>query len=116
MRFVTLAASAAIAVVLLVGSVASASAEPLGQKALKQLFPGHFQAIVSGMLSLKVVARRDGSLFGHYSSKSDTGRWSIRRGHLCIKWQNWLDGRSTCSPVRQDGDWYHAASVRFRKI
>ena len=112
---------ARIAVIaMIVGLCASAAeageAGTLGQQALKKLFPGSFHAVVSGMYELRITARRDGSLLGRSSSKSDTGTWSIAGSNLCITFARWLNGRSMCSPVSWDGEWYRLTRVKFRKM
>jgi hypothetical protein len=112
MKLATLAAAAALSTIF----AGPATAESLGQKALKQLFPGRFHAVVSGLMNLKVTARSDGTLIAFLDSKKDTGSWSVKNGNLCIRLERWTGGRFNCSPVTQNGDWYHASSVKFRKI
>ena len=89
--------------------------EKLSTRAIKQLFPGQFHAVVKGY---KVVftAKSDGSLIGNYNSAKDTGRWSVRRGRLCIMLKEWMEGKTTCSTVVQNGSWYRAKKVKFRKL
>ena len=83
---------------------------------LKAMFPGTFQAVVQGY-QLSFVARRDGSLVGQYQSQTDTGRWSIESGQLCIMLSSWLSGRTSCARVVPHGeDWYRADQVLFRKL
>jgi hypothetical protein len=86
----------------------------LDPQALNALFPGTFQAVVHGY-NVTFVARRDGSLHGTFQSGTDTGRWSVRKGQLCIMLSNWLRGQTSCSGVVQHGDWYRAENVVFRK-
>lgn len=92
------------------------ASESLETRAIKALFPGTFHAVVNGWASVSFIARGDGLLVGRYRSKIDTGRWSVRDGQLCITLNDWLKGRTACSPVIQDGDWYRAENVRFRKL
>jgi hypothetical protein len=95
--------------------VQPAHAGSLEAKKLKALFPGSFQAIVHGW-AVKFTAHGDGSLVGKFKSGTDTGRWSIRSGQLCITLTQWLGGRTACSQVVQDGQWYRADNVVFRKL
>ena len=95
--------------------VQPAEAGSLEAKKLKALFPGSFHAIVNGW-AVKFTAHGDGSLVGRFKSKTDTGRWSIRSGQLCITLTQWLGGRTACSQVVQDGQWYRADNVVFRKL
>jgi hypothetical protein len=113
MRLKTIAAAAALLVV--VAGTAEAG-ESLGHRALKKLFPGQFQAVVKGLVAIDIIAKRDGSLIGRMLSKTDTGRWSIQSGQLCILFETWMKGRPSCSQVVWDGQWYRASSVKFRKI
>ena len=83
---------------------------------LKQLFPGDFQAVVKDAFTLRIVARSDGSLVGKFLGASDTGRWSIKSGKLCIMLDRWLKGRTNCSPVVEEAGWYRGMDVRFRPI
>jgi hypothetical protein len=82
---------------------------------LQQLFPGQFQVVVNGLLEVQVTANEDGSLSATQVGKSDTGRWEIRSGQLCITFSKWLDNRTHCSAVIEDGGWYKTANVAFQK-
>lgn len=106
------AAAGLLGLLLIQPAQASESLEP---RALKALFPGSFQAIVNGW-AVSFTALNDGSLVGQYQTRTDTGRWSIRSGKLCIMLSQWLGGRTACSQVVQDGDWYRAENVVFRKL
>lgn len=106
------------AVFMVLGSLAAGQAsaeEKLSTRAIKQLFPGQFHAVVKGY---KVIftAKRDGSLIGKYNSARDTGRWSVSRGRLCIMLKDWMDGKTSCSTVVQNQGWYKAKKVKFRKL
>ena len=89
--------------------------ERLSTGAIKKLFPGQFRAVVKGY-SVKFVARSDGSLVGKHPASSDTGRWSIRRGRLCIMLKEWMEGKTSCSTVVHNDGWYRAEKVKFRKL
>ena len=91
------------------------SYRPLEPQALKALFPGSFQAEVHGY-KVNFVARQDGSLVGSSQRGTDTGQWSVEQGELCIMLSSWLSGRTACSQVVQQGDWYRADNVVFRKL
>ncbi len=107
-----------IAVTLVLGAMLAApvsAGERLSTRAIKQLFPGQFHAVVRGY---KVVftAKRDGSLIGKYLASKDTGRWSVSRGRLCIMLKDWMDGKTSCSSVVRNDGWYKAKKVKFRKL
>jgi hypothetical protein len=91
------------------------ASEQLSRRELQQLFPGHFEAIVQGILVVSITARRDGSLFAEFMSRADTGHWSIRSGKLCIRFSKWLDGRTRCSMVVEEAGWYRSDNIVFRK-
>lgn len=104
-------------VVMLHGFVAPAGELSLvSESELNQLFPGTFQVVARGVLSIDIVANSDGSLLAQKANDSDTGQWSVQSGKLCIKFSKWLKSQLHCSAVFDDGEWYRAADVAFRKI
>ena len=106
--------SAMLLPVLLAWNSAQAG-DMLSERELQLLFPGRFQAVVKGSLTISVTAMGDGSLIAEFLSKADTGQWSIRSGKLCIRFSSWLDGRTNCSPVVAEGGWYRTREVTFRQ-
>jgi len=91
-----------------------AGADELSNRQLRNLFPGQFNAVVQGA-TLQFTARRGGRLIGHYMSSTDTGHWSVRGGKLCIVLDKWMNGKTKCSTVVAEGDWYRADDVRFQR-
>jgi hypothetical protein len=91
------------------------ASEQLSRRELQQLFPGHFEAVVQGILVVSITARRDGSLLAEFMSRADTGHWSIRSGKLCIRFSKWLDGRTRCSMVVEEAGWYRSDNIVFKK-
>jgi hypothetical protein len=95
----------------------SASAgERMSQDQLRKLFPGSFQAVVHGLVTVKITARSNGVLIGQIKDRRDSGRWSLEDGKLCIMLSRWTNGRSSCSAVVADNGWYHGRGVKFRKL
>ena len=88
----------------------------LSQAELGKLFPGSFQAVVSGAVIVKITARGNGILIGEMTGQEDRGRWSVQSGKLCIVWSTWLNGKASCSRVIADDGWYRGNGVKFRKI
>ena len=88
----------------------------LSQAELGKLFPGSFQAVVHGAVSVKITARGNGILIGQMTGQEDRGRWSVQSGKLCIVWSTWLNGKASCSRVIADDGWYRGNGVKFRKI
>lgn len=108
-----------LAAILLVFSgfpVVAGEAVPLSQAELGRLFPGSFQAVVHGAVTVKIVARGNGTLIGQMTGQEDRGRWSVQSGRLCIVWSTWLNGKASCSRVLAGDGWYLGNGVKFRKI
>jgi hypothetical protein len=98
------------------GVSAGADEAVLSQAELGKLFPGSFQAVVSGAVVVKITARGNGTLVGEMTGQEDRGRWSVKSGKLCIVWSTWLNGKASCSRVIADDGWYRGNGVKFRKI
>jgi hypothetical protein len=105
----------------LVLSAAYLGPAPAGERAqmsegeLQLLFPGEFHVVVNGFLEVQVIAKEDGSLFARQVGKSDTGRWEIRHGQLCITFSKWLKSNTHCAEVISDGGWYRTSNLAFQK-
>jgi hypothetical protein len=82
---------------------------------LQLLFPGEFHVVVNGLLDVQVTASEDGSLFARQTGKSDSGRWEIRSGQLCITFSKWLENTTHCADVIEDGAWYRTSNLAFQK-
>lgn len=94
----------------------SASAgESMTTKEINALFPGSFKAVVNGFVAIKLTAYRSGRLHGTMGNQKDRGRWSVRKGVLCIVLNKWMDGKARCSRVKRSGNWYRVASVKFKR-
>ncbi len=94
----------------------AADQSSLSPAQLGQLFPGNFTAVVNGALTLKIVAKSNGTMIGQMTGKQDSGRWRISGGKLCIVWSTWMGGKISCSSVKSGDGWYHGIGVKFRKI
>jgi hypothetical protein len=60
--------------------------------------------------AIPISYRQDGSLAGaagklspYTGSANDSGKWWVTGNKLCQKWSLWLDAKTTCMSVRQDG-------------
>lgn len=111
-RFATIAL---VGVSVLAAANSASAGETLSTRAIASLFPGQFHAVVKGY-QVRFNAKRNGKLIGSYMASTDTGRWSISRGRLCIMMNDWTKGKTSCSQVVQAGDWYKAKDVKFRKL
>jgi hypothetical protein len=95
----------------------ASAGERLSGGEIRNLFPGRFQAVVSGFIHLKITVAGNGSLSAISArGKKDQGRWSIRAGKLCIEFDRWLSGRRSCTPVVQEAGWYRGSMVKFKRI
>jgi hypothetical protein len=83
---------------------------------LGRLFPGSFTAVVNGAVTVRILAKGNGTMTGQMSNASDNGHWSVNGGKLCIVWSKWLGGKTSCSSVKSGDGWYHGNGVKFRKI
>jgi hypothetical protein len=72
--------------------------------------------VVNGAVTVKIVARSNGTLIGQMTGKQDSGRWSVNGGKLCIVWSTWLNGKASCSSFKSGDGWYLGNGVKFRKI
>ncbi len=104
-----------VAVALCVAGPANAG-EAMSTKQIKSLFPGSFKAVVHGIVAVHITAYRSGRLKGVMGGDVDRGRWSVRRGVLCIALNKWMDGKARCARVVKVGSWYKASSIRFKKM
>jgi hypothetical protein len=115
MSFIRTLACASL--VLTLCALPASASDTLSGGELRNLFPGRFQAVVSGFIHLNITAAGNGSLSAISArGKSDQGRWSIRAGKLCIEFDRWLSGRRSCTPVFQEAGWYRGSMVKFRPI
>jgi hypothetical protein len=108
-----------LAIIVIVFSNLNARADEsvtLSQTELGKLFPGSFQAVVNGAVTVKITARGNGTLVGQMTGQKDSGWWSVKSGKLCIVWSTWLNGKASCSRVISDDGWYRGNGVKFRKI
>ncbi|NND49033.1 MAG: hypothetical protein HKN60_02145, partial [Rhizobiales bacterium] len=95
----------AFAIIMTASAAAPAATPSISHSTLKSLFPGKFAVSVSGV-SVRMVAASNGYLTGTSFAGTDTGRWSVRSGKLCIMLRDWFDGQTRCSRVVRDGKWY----------
>jgi hypothetical protein len=107
---------AGILAVFLASNAVAGDKPILSQMELRQLFPGNFTAVVNGAVTLKIVAKSNGTIIGLMTGKQDSGRWSVAGNQLCIVWSTWLNGKASCSSFKSGDGWYLGNGVKFRKI
>ncbi len=114
-------AAAMVATSLLAGA-ATAQDGTLEPEAIEALFPGHYEAIVTGGYRLLIAAKEDGSLMGRAFGREDKGAWKMVDNELCVAWRSWTSGKFKCGSILQNGEWYVATdktgdkTMRFRAI
>mgnify|MGYP001614600952 CR=1 FL=1 len=116
MNLLTLSVLVAIVVAFSSLGARADDASTLSQAELGKLFPGSFQAVVNGAVTVNITARANGTLVGQMTGQEDRGWRSVKSGKLCIVWSNWLNGKASCSRVIADDGWYRGNGVKFRKI
>lgn len=80
--------------------------------ALEGLFPGHYEAHVTGGYRLLISAKGDGTMLGRAFGKEDKGLWVIKDEELCIAWRSWTSGKYKCGAITQNGDWFVATNSK----
>ena len=69
-----------------------------------------------GTVSGTYDALRGVGELAHALSGSDTGKWSVENGDVCVQWQRWFKGARTCYRIdRTDGIWIKASPRDGRK-
>ena len=107
---------AAAGLFLVLSSHGATADEVLTHSELRRLFPGSFYAVVNGVVAIQFIAKGNGTLIGQMPGKTDTGRWSLENGKLCIMMSKWTKGKPKCSELVADNGWYLGKGVKFRKI
>ena len=101
----------ALAIALTVASVGHANAaEALAGAVLQQTVAGKTIHLSTPFGALPISYRSDGSISGvagklaqYTGSPTDSGTWWISGDKLCQKWNTWLNAKSYCFSLRQDG-------------
>jgi hypothetical protein len=48
-----------------------------------------------------------GEVRGIEGGKRDKGKWSAKSDRMCVKWDNWMNGRELCMFLKKDGNLLH---------
>lgn len=97
------------------GTGAKASEEgPMDSGALRKAVVGKTVSLLTPLGALPINYRGDGTMWGkagtlsiYTGSERDRGRWWIVADKLCQRWTTWLDGKSHCFRLRQQGRTVH---------
>jgi len=87
----------------------AAEGEPKGQE-LRKIVSGRTIELNTPLGGLPISYRMDGTMRGkaeslaaYTGSIQDSGIWWIAANKLCQRWQKWLDGKSYCFTLQQQG-------------
>jgi hypothetical protein len=87
----------------------AAEGEPQGQE-LRKIVSGRTIELNTPLGGLPISYRMDGTMRGkaenlaaYTGSIQDSGIWWIAANKLCQRWQKWLDGKSYCFTLQQQG-------------
>ena len=111
--------AAGVAFLGLLATAGQASAGNLDSGRIKGLFPGYFEATVQGY-SILFAGYLDGSLRGEAYGRQDRGRWFVRGNDICVSWEQWTKGKTTCGSISQQDGWFVASGggneiLKFRR-
>jgi hypothetical protein len=107
------------AMVLIAGAgSASADLSSLNAKDLRKAISGktiHIQTPIGAEIPIRYrangtmngVLRTNLAVLAGESVNTDTGRWWVKDGQLCQKWNNWSKGRAYCYTLRSSGTQVH---------
>jgi hypothetical protein len=119
MRILPILVATGLAFSLGAGS-AHAGPARLNAAAIKQLFPGYFEARVKGY-KVTLTGHKNGALKGEAYGRKDEGRWSVKGNALCVSFNDWTKGEAMCGTIVKDGEWFVAAindgsKMKFRPL
>ena len=111
--------AASVAALGLLATAGQASAGNLNGGGIKGLFPGYFEATVQGY-RISFSGYRNGSLRGEAYGRQDRGRWFVRGNNICVSWEQWTKGKTTCGSISQQDGWFIASGggneiLKFRR-
>ena len=116
---ITVIAAAMLAVA---ASAANGADNTLSKRDMLALFPGTFTGEFDGY-ALVIRADSNGILQGKVAGLYyDEGTWRLDGNRLCVSWNSWTDGKTTCQPVIKDGHWLKTSSpdgsadLRLRRL
>ena len=91
-----------------------ASAQRMAGSDIRKAVGGHKLVLSVMGVQLPIAYRANGTMKGSMASyvasmageskSSDTGKWLIKDGRLCQRWNNWLDGKSYCFTLSGKGN------------
>ena len=119
MRILSIVAACGVALGIAAGAADAGPARLTGS-AIKQMFPGYFEARVKGY-KVTLTGHKNGALKGEAYGQKDDGRWYVRGNALCVSFNDWTKGEALCGTIVKDGEWFVAAvndgsKMKFRPL
>jgi hypothetical protein len=106
----TLLSAFMIASTALASMAIAGDASVLTGTAIHQAVAGKTVHLDTPYGAIPIVFREDGSISGtagrlaqYTGSANDNGKWWVVGNKLCQKWSLWLEAKTNCMTVRQDG-------------
>jgi len=100
-----------VGVAVIIAAAAGAAAETVADtQGLRKIVSGRTIELNTPLGGLPISYRVDGTMRGraenlaaYTGSVEDSGIWWIAANKLCQRWQKWLDGKSYCFTLQQQG-------------
>jgi hypothetical protein len=105
----------AAAAVCLFSSAAFAG-EALSPSELRKLAPGRYAVNVMGLVNMTVSMRPNGVIVGSAKGDKDSGIWRVQGQKLCIAWNKWNDGKTSCAALFGGDGSYKGGGLSIRRI
>jgi len=96
---------------------AQAKANTLDGDDVRKAISGHTLVLSAMGVQLPITYRASGAMTGSMASYvaslageskvRDSGKWWIKGGKLCQRWNNWLDGKTYCFTLSSQGSMIH---------
>lgn len=109
MRFLAAATVACIS-----GQAAVAEPHPLAGDALREIVAGKTVLLHTRVGNIPITYRANGTMIGragdlaaYTGQERDRGRWWVQDDKLCQQWETWLEGRTFCATIQQEGATVH---------
>ena len=97
-------------------SSAAFAGEALSPSELRQLAPGRYAVNVMGLVNMTVSMRPNGVIVGIARGEQDSGVWRVQGQKLCIAWNKWNSGKTSCSSLFGGDGSYRGGGLSIRRI
>lgn len=107
---------AAVAVAAAAVSTPALAEDALSANELRKLAPGRYAVNVMGLVNMTVSMSPNGIIIGHAKGEKDSGVWRVRGQQLCIAWNKWNRGKTSCASLKGDNGSYQGGGLSIRRI